>query len=201
MLTILMGHLFAHLDTRYTIAFAEFDGEERGLEGSAALTEAVASGATPFGNVTLHAAIDVDMFGLNWPGVQTPVYFAHTAKGMEAVVEAARKALSVPDGMIRYGTAGASGGSDFASFVKAQVPTGYFVSDMGEEGLPTLPGSPATPTTPGVYPWWHLVDTWDTMTAMAGTDANLAAGFNVAAQLEVALLHAVATDPSLDLSA
>ena len=191
-LTLYMAKLFAPLNTTYTVAFAEFDGEERGLQGSAAMDAAFIEQTTPFGKVKVRAVIDVDMFGLNWPGVQTPVTFSHTSKAMETTVDATRRALGVPDDMIVYAHAGSGGGSDFASFAD-HVPTGFFSSDMGREGIPGSGAVPArVPDAPGVYPFWHLVDTWETMTAMAGGDAPLAAGFEVGAKLEASLLYAVA---------
>ncbi|MEA3135745.1 MAG: hypothetical protein QOC71_26 [Thermoplasmata archaeon] len=199
MLTMYMARLFAPLATEYTIAYVMFDGEERGLQGSAAFVEAFLSGDTPFGDAALRAAIDVDMFGLNWPGVSTPVEFSHTSKAMEAAVDEARKELGVPDDMIVFGDASGGGGSDFASFVD-HAPTGFFSSDMGQEGAPMVSPEQTTPPVPGVYPWWHLVDTWETMTAMAGGPANLAAGFSVGAQLEADLLWSCAVDPAFDPS-
>ena len=200
MLTMEMARLFAPLDTPFTVAYVMFDGEERGLQGSAAFVDAFNGGETPFGSDSpLRAAIDVDMFGLNWPGVSTPIVFSHTSKAMEGAVEAARKSLGVPDDMVVYGDASGGGGSDFASFVK-DTPTGFFSSDMGREGAPMVSEGTATPSVPGVYPWWHLVDTWETMTAMAGGEANLAKGFQVGAQLEADLLYACAVDPAFDPS-
>ncbi len=192
-LTLYMAKIFSKINTTYTIVYAEFDGEERGLQGSLAFVTDVLAGTTPYGNVTIRAAIDVDMFGLNWPGVSTPVEFSHTSPGMQAAVEAARKELGVPDDMIVYGDAAAGGGSDFARFVDADIPTGFFSSNMGTQGAPMTPAGP-TPTAPGFYPFWHIVDTWETMTASAGSAENLAAGFEVGAKLETAVLYAVAVE-------
>lgn len=191
-LTLYLAKAFANVTTKYTIAYTLFDGEERGLQGSAAFVDTVEAGESPYGNVTIHAAIDVDMFGLNWPGVSTPIEFPNTNAAMQATVEAARLELGVPDDMIVYSDAGSSGGSDFANFVGI-APTGFFSSNMGTQGLPMTPAGP-TPTSPGVYPFWHQVDTWETMTASAGGPENLAAGFDVGMRLEAALLYAVAVD-------
>jgi Zn-dependent M28 family amino/carboxypeptidase len=191
-LTLYMAKVFSNVTSKYTIAYVAFDGEEKGLEGSKAFVDTVQAGESPFGNVTIHAAIDVDMFGLNWPGVNTPVEFLNTNEAMQAAVEAARVGLGVPDDMIVYGDAAASGGSDFGSFTDV-APTGFFSSNMGSQGLPSTPAG-ATPTAPGVYPFWHLVDTWETMTASAGGPENLAAGFDVGMRLEAALLYAVAVE-------
>jgi len=196
MLTMEMARLFAPLKTRYTVAYVMFDGEERGLQGSHHFVENFPN-ATVFEGTSLRAAIDVDMFGLNWPGVSTPITFGHTSKSMQAAVDAARKELGVPDDMIKFSDASRGGGSDFGSFVKT-VPTGFFSSDMGAEGAPMVSEGTTTPTAPGVYPWWHLVDTWETMTAMAGGPDNLAKGFKVGAQLEADLLWSCAMDPTFD---
>jgi hypothetical protein len=199
-ITMYMAKLFAHLNATYTVAYVAFDGEERGLQGSHALAGDIADHATPFGNFSLRAVIDMDMVGLNWPGVSTPVEFSHNDPSLQAVVEAARKELGVPDDMIVYGDASRGGGSDFASFT-SDAPTGFFSSDMGQEGAPAGPGTPNTPSAPGVYPFWHLVDTWETMTAMAGGDANVRSGFAVTNSLVAHLLHAVAFEPDFKMAA
>ena len=190
-----LAKLYAKLETPYTIAFALFDGEERGLQGSAALAAALMEGSTPFGNVTARAMLNADMYGLTWPGVQTPVEFLHTSEALRAAVEAARKELGVPDGMMAYGDAAASGGSDFASFAEF-VPTGFFSSNMGKEGVPGSGAVPAaTPTLDGTYPFWHLADTWQTMLLMAGGPAALESGFETALKLLIAGVHGAAGVP------
>ena len=200
MLTMEMARLFAPLHTTYTVAYVMFDGEERGLQGSHHFVADWGNASTPFEGMSIRAAIDVDMFGLSWPGVSTPIDFGHTSKAMQGAVDSWRKTLGVPDSMMKFSDASAGGGSDFASFVKS-YPTGFFVSDMGSEGLPMVSPENPTPSAPGVYPWWHLVDTWQTMTAMAGGPDNLAKGFKVGAQLEADLLWSCAVDPTFDPSA
>ncbi len=199
MLSVYMAKMFANITPEYTIAYALFDGEERGLEGSRALAGFLAEEATPWGDITMRAAINADMFGLTWPGVQTPVEFIHTSAAMEASVEAARKIRGVPDNMIKYGDAAASEGSDFESFVNEEVPTGFFSSNMGSEGVPASGSVPAdVPSAPGYYPFWHIVDTWETMTAMAGSPMHLEQGFQTAIDLMAALLWSCAVDPTFE---
>jgi Zn-dependent M28 family amino/carboxypeptidase len=172
-----------------------FDGEERGLQGSAAFVDHVQQGATPFGNVTFRGAIDVDMYGIGWPSVQTPYGVSFTSETFHTLADESRVALGVPDNMMAYGSASGGGGSDFASFVAAEVPTVFFSSDMGQEGIPGSGAIPAdVPTAPGFYPFWHVVDTWETMTLMAGGAQQLADSFEVAAQIESDVLYGVAVE-------
>jgi hypothetical protein len=66
---------------------------------------------------------------------------------------------------------------------------------MGMEGVPGSGAVPAdVPAAPGYYPFWHVVDVWETMTLMAGGPQQLADCFKVAAQIESDMLYGVAVE-------
>jgi Zn-dependent M28 family amino/carboxypeptidase len=190
LLTLHLAKAFAQLDTHYTIAFVAFDGEERGLQGSGNFSEAFGTGQTPFGNLTFHAMLDLDMFGLNWPGVDAPVYFDSNAAELDAVVQGIAGEIGMPEDAVRY--QGISlGRSDYAHFFQLEVPTGFFISDFEEYQLPLdVPADGQNPAV-GAYPFWHRLDTWDTMVAMAGSESDLLAGFQAAADLASGTLWAM----------
>ena len=83
------------------------------------------------------------------------------------------------------------------------IPTIFFISDFEELGAPNPSGeAPEQAYTPfGAYPFWHLQDTVETMTAMAGGQANLEAGFQSAVDVAAAVLHAMACQPTLTFDA
>ncbi|HUR64085.1 MAG TPA: M28 family peptidase [Candidatus Thermoplasmatota archaeon] len=200
--TMLMMHLaqaYAKVPTRYSIAFAAFDGEERGLQGSRNLTEAIVDGATPYANVTVRAMLDLDMFGLNWPGVDSPIYFDDNSPELKATVQAMVARLHMPPDMILYQGIGL-GRSDYDSFFNIGVPTGFFISDFERYQLPAdapanMPDLPVQQAKQA-YPFWHREDTYETMRLMAGSDADLQSGFQTAADLSSGLLFRMAIDPA-----
>ncbi|MFA5942916.1 MAG: M20/M25/M40 family metallo-hydrolase [Candidatus Thermoplasmatota archaeon] len=187
LLTLHLAKAFAQVNTTYTIAFVAFDGEERGLQGSGNFSEAFGTGQTPFGNLTFHAMLDLDMFGLNWPGVDAPIYFDSNAPEVDANVQAVAAGLEIPEGEIKY--QGISlGRSDYAHFFQLEVPTGFFISDFEEYQAPADVPAPAENPAVSAYPFWHRLDTWDTMVLMAGSEADVVAGFQTAADLASGLL-------------
>lgn len=178
------ARLLANRTPTYTLAFALLDGEERGLEGAQAFVKAATEG-TPWGPVSLRAAVVSDMFGLTWPGIRAPVHFYGNSPGEKSLVKDIAAELQVPDQMLTFD--GLPGSGDDAIFAGQQIPTGAFDSDFSSMGTPSsLPplANPSGGPTPGVYPFWHQVDTWDTMTAMAGSRQALAAGFGTALEME-----------------
>lgn len=198
----------------YTIAFVAFDGEERGLQGSGAFAynlfaqenggaEELAQ-ETPWGNVTVHAMLDLDMFGLNHPAVDAPVYFDNNSPDLVEYVKAHAEQIGFPADQIRYQGI-TLGRSDYAHFMDAQVPTGFFISDFEEWELPAdVPVVvPCNDTVPrcSAYPFWHVEDTWDTMVLMAGDEEQLQQGFDMATQLASGVLHHMATTDDLAVSA
>ncbi|MCA1811176.1 MAG: M28 family metallopeptidase [Halobacteriales archaeon] len=196
--TVMAVHLaraFANASTYHTVAFVAYDGEERGLEGATAFVAAVQEGSTPFGAVELHAALDIDMFGITWPGTNAPTQILDNSHALHAVFDAARKEIGMPDDMAYCGDIFTPGSSDFSVYFDAKVPTVFLGSDFGRW---TPPNSPA-PSPQAVYPNWHLLDTYDTMQAEAGGATQLLQGFQTATHLAAAVLHAESSQPALAL--
>ncbi len=193
-MTVHLAQAYANLTMPLTLVFVAFDGEERGLEGSGAFAEAVLTGATPYPTATVAGVVDLDMIGLNWPGIQAPIVFVANTLVLREPIEAAKAELAIPNDMVRYDTGIALGSSDYANFFAHSIPTGFFSSDFEYVAAPFAPAP--VPTTPGlgIYPFWHLADTMETMTAMAGTRANLEAGFGTAAAVAARLTHWLASD-------
>jgi len=211
LMTVHLAEAFANVSTYYTIAFVAFDGEERGLRGSGAFVEGVSVDQDhPFTDeagdplqVTFRGMVDLDMIGLNWPGVDAPVYFDHNSPEMKAYIEGRVAELGMPAEMIKY--QGISlGRSDYAHFMDKGVPTGFFISDFEEWQLPadlpvTVPCQSPMPECTA-YPFWHLEDTWDTMVLMAGSEEDLRAGFQTAVDLAGGLVHFLSADPETTLT-
>lgn len=191
-----LAKAFAQVDTTYTIAFVAFDGEERGLQGSHAFFEEVWGGTSPYGNVTLRAMVNLDMFGINWPGTQAPIYFDVNSPELQAAAEEARKDLEIPDDKLQY--RGISlGRSDYKWFMEAGIPTGFFISSFEEWDLPAdVPYTVEAQNGQTAYPFWHLEDTYTTMELMAGGADDLEAGFQVAVDLATHVLYRAAVDPA-----
>ena len=189
-----LARRFANATTHATLAFVFFDGEERGLQGSRAWLETMADEGTPWGPVDLELALVLDMFGLTWPGVDAPMHVYGTAPPVERAVERARVAIGVPDDMVVYGNIGPYAGGDDLSFVDADVPVAAFDSDFAYVGLPTSLDAPRIPgpIPTGAYPFFHVADTWETMTLAAGSQAGVAAGFTTA----LTVLGLVLTEPA-----
>lgn len=184
--TIMTMHLakaFAQVPTKYTIAFVAFDGEERGLQGSGNFSESFMGGLTPYGNITYHAMLDLDMFGLNCPGVDAPIYFDSNSPELDAEVQRLVEGLGFPCEVKYQGIS--LGRSDYAHFMDLGVPTGFFISSFEEYQAPgDVPADGQQPVSGlDAYPFWHTQDTWDTMVLMAGTEADVAAGFQAGVDL------------------
>jgi len=198
MITVQLAKAFANVTPYYTTVFAAYDGEERGLEGCGAFIEAVQDGSTPLGNVTFRGALDMDMFGITYPGTQAPIEVLHNSQALYNVFDAERKNLTVPDDMVYQKDLVTLGSSDFALYFQQDVPTIFFSSDFGQFAAP----GPVPAHAPmAYYPFWHLEDTYTTMTLAAGSEANLEAGFTTASTIGAAVLHAMADDPNLKLDA
>ncbi len=193
-----------NITPEYTIAFVGFDGEERGLQGSGAFAQHfIDDGASPYGPITGRAMLNLDMFGLNWPAIDAPIYFDDNSDVLRATVEEARLAMEMPDDMIEY-TGITLGRSDYAHFMDRDIPTGFFISNFEKwqapgGGLPVV-GGVVIPQ--GAYPFWHVADTWDTMVMMAGSEEALAEGFTTATDLSNAFIFRAAyVDEPLDVRA
>lgn len=195
MLAVHLAKAWAQLPTPYTIAFVAFDGEERGLEGSRNLTEALVDGRTPYPGVTVRAMLDLDMFGLNWPSVDSPIYFDDNSPELRQAVKDLVARLHMPEGSILY--QGISlGRSDYDSFFRIRVPTGFFISDFEQYQAPANLPATAPKESGQAYPFWHREDTYETMRLMAGSEADLRSSFQTAADLATGLLHRMAVDPT-----
>ena len=194
MLTIHLAKAFANVNTTYTMVFVAFDGEELGLQGSGAFAETFPHGLSPYGNVTIHAMLDLDMFGLNWPSVDAPIYFDSNAPQLDDAVRALAQDIAMPADQVKY--QGISlGRSDYAHFFALNVPTGFFISSFEEYQAPyDVPVAAQNPAL-NAYPFWHRLDTWETMVAMAGSEADVVAGFQTAADLAAGVLWRM-DDPS-----
>lgn len=196
--TVMVLHLakaWANVSTHYTIAFVAYDGEERGLQGAQAFAEEVLTGNTTFGDVRFRAALDLDMFGITWPGTNAPTQILDNSAALHQVFQETREAIGMPDDMVYCADTVTLGASDFQVFFDLDVPTVFFSSDFGKFAPP---GSPR-PLPASVYPNWHLFDTYATMEAAAGGPAALEQGFTTATTLAAAQLHAMANRPSLTL--
>jgi len=191
-LTVHLAKAFANVSTFDSVAFVLYDGEERGLEGASAFAEALVDGTTPFGNVTVRAVLDLDMWGIMWPGTNAPTLALDNSEPMFALFDAARKEIGMPDDMVYRRDALSLGSSDYAVFMDQGIPTLFLTSDFGQFAAPGptvhLPGY-------GIYPFWHFQDTYASMLAAAGGPTALEQGFQSALVLGIAVLHDIADDP------
>ncbi len=193
MMTVHLAKAFANLNTTYTIAFVAFDGEERGLQGSGHFAEDILSDRTQYKGIKFHAMLDLDMIGLNWPGVDAPIYFDSNSPQLDGTVMQLAQAASIPEGMIKYQGITA-GQSDYRHFFELEVPTGFFISNFEEWQLPgNFPADGQDIPMQGEYPFWHVADTWETMLLMAGSPADLESGFQTAMDLAAGVLWHMAT--------
>jgi aminopeptidase S len=167
-MVVKLAEAFANVTTNRTIAFVEFDQEERGLVGSEFFLQSVQDGSFER-PVTLDAMVDLDMIGITWPHPAKLVCWQNS-EGLKAKAEEARKAVGVPDANVDYREP-SGGTSDGATFIRAGVPTIYWWSDWDE--VVTKDDQ----AVPGSYPFWHQADTYESMVAMAGDEATLEAGF------------------------
>ncbi|HLF17093.1 MAG TPA: M28 family peptidase [Candidatus Thermoplasmatota archaeon] len=208
-LVLELARAFASVPTWYTVAFVEFDGEERGLEGSSAFVQAAVDGDTPYGALDFRAMVDLDMFGLNWPGVDSPIEVGQNSPELLAFVQDTTRAMGVPEGAMLYDGPGLDlpngdrlpfrqlGDTDFRNFGVLGVPYLFLTSDFYNAQAPlnvpvTLPY--------GIYPFWHFIDTWDTMVLSAGSEADVVAGFQTALDLSAAVVHVMAAQPMVPLT-
>lgn len=170
LLTLKLGAAFAKVATDRTIAFIEFDQEERGLIGSKFFVDSVNRQTFAY-PVNVSGMIDLDMVGITWPHPAKLVCWENSDE-VQGFFEDARKAVGVPDANVEYRRP-RGGSSDGASFIGADIPTIYCWSDWDEVVLKDGTHAPAGTS----YPWWHQADTYETMLAMAGDEATLEAGF------------------------
>jgi hypothetical protein len=210
MLTMHLAKAFATVTPYYTIAFVAYDGEERGIQGAKAIVNAIQERNFTFMGVTptIVGDLDLDMIGINFPGTMAPINLLDNTKQGAALVKAKAKAMGFPDDQLVEKQTLKLGSSDYSAFWGIKdpqpVPTIFFIADFEEIGAPAPgPDQAHTPTAPdqlpaalGAYPFWHFEDTVETMTRMAGGQANLEAGFQAAADLSAYVVHFLACDPA-----
>jgi Zn-dependent M28 family amino/carboxypeptidase len=205
MMTVHLAKAWANVTPYYTIAFVAYDGEERGIQGAAAIVNVIQEGNFTFKGVTptIVGDLDLDMLGINWPGTMAPINMLDNTKVGAALVKAKAKEMGFPDSQLIEKASLKLGSSDYSAFwgVKEPqtVPTIFFISDFEEIGAPApAPGGAYSPA--GAYPFWHLEDTVATMTAMAGGQSNLESGFQSASDLASYVIHFLAADPAHPVS-
>jgi hypothetical protein len=220
MLSMHMAKTFANITPYYTMAFVGYDGEERGLQGAGAfvrdfMVEPVnedGTNKTPFGPIIIVGDLDLDMVGLNWPGVMAPINILDNSNTAYDVVNNKRIEMGWPDEQWIHKDHLTLGSSDYARFWSVEdpaIPTLFMISDFEELGVPNVGENtpPQLHTPAGAYPFWHLEDTVETMRLMAGdspldgSHPNLEAGFQAAGDLAVQLLWAYACNPDLTFDA
>lgn len=215
MMSVHLGKAFANVTPYYTMAFIAYDGEERGLQGAGAFVRDFVTGnedgefPTPYGRVKIVGALDLDMIGLNWPGVMAPINVLTNSELTYEVANEKRNEMGWPDAQWRRKDGLMLGSSDYARFWSVSeeeggpIPTMFFIADFEEIGAPNAGGeAPEEAYTPfGAYPFWHLEDTVETMTAMAGGQQNLESGFQAAADVAAHVLHAFACRPAYSFDA
>jgi hypothetical protein len=156
-------------------------------------------GGFPWAVQDTRGMIEMDMYGLNWP-LRAPIWVDQNRAAIRGWIETARIAEGVPNDMMKYQRI-TLGQSDYKHWMDAGVPTAFFISDFEELGVP---GTGLAPTAPvpgvkGAYPFWHQVDTWETMTVMAGGDATLTAAFQVGVNIVTETLALFALHPEIAL--
>lgn len=216
MMTVHLAEAFSHVEPYYTMAFVAYDGEERGTQGAAAFVDAFVTGGedqnfTKYGPIQVVGAVDLDMVGINWPGTMAPMNILTNSEMAYSVADNRRIEMEWPDEQWIRKDGLRLGSSDYARFweVTAEeggpIPTIFFISDFEEIGITNLQGgvppSAHSPEGVGVYPFWHLQDTVETMAAMAGGQDALVAGFQAATEIAAHVLHAMACQPGLEFDA
>lgn len=201
-ITIELAKAYANIDTYYSILFCAFDGEERGTQGSGALIKAMAdSSVFPYDVEATRGMIDFDMMGICYP-VRAPIQFDWYSDAVYDQVNGKRKEMGIPDDMFTnwQDAKPQLGSSDYGHWVKAKVPTAFFISNFEGIGVPTPVEQGVTPATPVVpYPFWHFQDTVETMEAMAGGPEMLQKGFQTALDLGAWTLDMMANHPEIVL--
>jgi Zn-dependent M28 family amino/carboxypeptidase len=219
-LTAKLAQAFAKLNTTRTIAFIEFDQEERGLVGSRYFVKSVLDGsfAVPAGpssaraedngdkpnaelggvkagdvsGVHVDGMIDLDMVGITWPHPAHLIVWQNSPSLQNETKQLAT-AVGVPADHLEFRKPN-GGSSDGASFIAQNMSTAYFWSDWDEYVLPNGQVAPQTPVPyVGPYPWWHKLDTYDTMVASAGDETTLQKGFQTTLDIVSPLLAHMAS--------
>jgi hypothetical protein len=181
---------YAKVNTTRTIVFAEFDQEEKGLVGSSAFVEALADGKFPYA-ATVDGMVDIDMFGITWPHPAHIIVWENSP-GLTAKITNLTANVGVPADHLEFRRS-RGGSSDGVSFIRANIATAYFWSDWDQFYLPGNVPEPYASGYAGSYPWWHKLDTYDTMVTSAGDEKTLQAGFQTGLDIVSPLLSYMTT--------
>lgn len=209
-LMLALAQAYANVTPYNTIVFVAMDGEERGTHGASAFVDEVTSGETPYGPVVMVGALDIDMLGLNWPGVNAPINVLANDEVARRLIDERAAMIGFPEGQIKHKDEFLLGSSDYVHFWRLDDPpvsTVFLISDFEEVGAPApAPDQAHTPGPVGLYPFWHLQDTIETMRVMAGdppaegvAHPNLEAGFASAFALTSEIVHFMACEPDVVL--
>ncbi len=201
----------ASVTPAYSILWCAFDGEERGLQGSAKVKQAMGTSAFPWTVTATRGMMEMDMFGLNWP-LRAPIFVDANKASIQNWVTGIRVAKGIPSDMLKFRGACVSlptggcytlGTSDYVHWRNAGVPTLIYLSDFGELGVPgsgLVPGTLPFPSAQtGLYPFWHQTDTYETMLAMAGDPITLTASFQTALDFAGETIALFALHPEIAL--
>lgn len=202
-LVVALAEAYAPLDLAFSTLFCTFDGEERGLQGSLKVKQAMDGtiGGFPWPVGDVRGMMNLDMYGIGWP-VRAPTYADVNSVPLRNQINTIRANLGIPTNMFKF--QGISlGQSDYAHWYNAGIPTIFYISDFQELGVPAtnnVPPNVFVPATPnGAYPFWHHDDTWETMLVMTGGDAALAASFQTALKVTSETLSVLALHPEIAL--
>jgi hypothetical protein len=181
-LTAKLAEAFANVETNRTIAFIEFDQEERGLVGSRFFVKQIVDGSFELPNVTVDAMIDLDMVGITWPHPAHLICWDNSPVLQNKTKELAT-AVGVPEANLEFRKP-QGGSSDGKAFIDAEIPTTYFWSDWDQVTTPDGTDLPQVVS----YPFWHQADTYEGMVALAGDEATLQKGFQTTLDIVAPLL-------------
>jgi hypothetical protein len=182
-----LAEAFSKIQTRRTMIFCNFDGEEQGLRGSSHMLEAVTEGSWIHNNGTVVGMVDFDMAGIMYPAAPVLVADAVSPE-FQAIISAKRDELGIPEAAVEY-RAVSGGSSDNGPFKAAEIPSVLFISDFDDVRHSAVPGS-----LPGSYPFWHQYDSYEGMVQLAEGEENLNAGFQNVLDIGSALLWALSGD-------
>lgn len=199
-----LARAYAALPSYRSIAFCFFDGEEWGLKGSEQVAAAISpegDGSFPWPVAATRGMINLDMFGITWPA-RTPIAVILNSQELFERIDGFRQELGVPDDMYVQGKE-TLGTSDYTHWSRQAIPTVFFYSDFESLGVPGAHAAPAPagPTPAGAYPFWHWVDTIETMETMAGGRDVLEAGYGTALAVVARTLDLMANHPNVELPA
>ena len=192
--TLVLARALAPLQTQHTYFFGLWSAEEEGIWGS---REFVDSFADNYPDATIKAYLNLDMVGINWPGVNpdTGEYYplhgyvggqhaggqTEPVRGLEAIVNwTAYHFMGYPNvTAFEFGHSHV-GSSDQRSFQNAGVPSTFYIGIRGWD-----------------YDAYHgIEDTLSTMKDKMGGQAGLEAAFEVTIWLSFVNLLLLDSEPA-----